>query len=79
MSKFKLKDGQNSWYAFACGYVQNFTLSEDRVNLYKEYCVYHVQAFISGEEKVWNTFDNLSEARRNFNQLKRRIRYGTPS
>ena len=84
--KFNNKDGSLTAYGFLCGYIQSKTYStgkdEIRVELYHDSC-YHVRKFDYREGKefrVWESFDNLTDARKaykNFhNEIKKEIRNG---
>lgn len=70
MGMYIRKDGQPTAYAFACGHVQhtgeNYT-DWCSVSLSKEHHTYHVKVRSHG---VWYVFDNLKEARKEFNRLK---------
>lgn len=64
-----------SSYEFCCGYVQRFEKdSFNGVSLYMEHNSYHViKRLYKDSQNVWNTFDTLTEARKNFRQLKKEL------
>lgn len=81
--RFRNRDGSLTMYAFACGYVESFTVSgkgyyatdEPGVTLYMEGVLWHVKAHTlpHGNERVWNCFDTLTEARKAFRRYRRAI------
>ena len=84
--KFRNKDGSLSVYAFACGYVESFTLDgkdyyasdAPGVALYKD-GIWHVRAHsrpFGHPDNVWNSFETLTEARAAFRHYKQQIQSG---
>lgn len=68
-SKFKTKAGLVTPYGLACGYVQEYWYGGERVSLWREGGpAIHVRG------ATWESFNKLSEARKNFNQQKRKLR-----
>ena len=64
-----------SSYEFSCGYVQRYEKdSFNRVSLYREHNVYHViKTVYNDSQSIWNAFDTLTEARKNFRELKKEL------
>ena len=58
---FYIKNGQLSFYGFACGYVEKSSTSESWKELYMEHSHFHVRQGKSGE---------LTKARKFYNNLK---------
>ena len=70
MEKFKLKNGDLSQYALACGYVQKKVLMTGaRVELYMEHATYHVKKHLPGSTRVWEVHAALTPARAAFLNL----------
>lgn len=62
--------GRLTPYAFACGYIQEFSHDGNVVHLYKDGC-WHVKAYDSGGDRIfWDSFQTLREARRRFEMAK---------
>ena len=73
-TKFYNKNGELSFYSFCCGYVQREEKDNIKKELFMEHSVFHVKAYsLNGDfidTIVWNTFDSLTEARKNYRSLK---------
>lgn len=71
--RFILKDGQLSRYAFCCGHVQQYRYYEATLSLYKNYSSYVVRLEEQPETDFYITFESLTEARKKFKELKRKM------
>lgn len=71
-SKFKNKNGTFTAYALACGYIETREGKTEYKSLYSEHSHYHViHAYLNNAgHSAWETFDNLTEARKFFNSIK---------
>lgn len=74
-TKFRNKNGDLSLYSFLCGYVQREEKNNMRKELFLEHSVFHVKAYrlnngLFSDVIVWNTFDSLTEARKNYKSFK---------
>ncbi len=74
-TKFYNKSGDLSLYSFLCGYVQSEETERMRKELFLEHSVFHVKAYqlkdgLFSDTVVWNTFDSLTEARKNYKSFK---------
>lgn len=66
-------------YELSCGHIQQIKIGADRIELYKEYSVYHVRRFADFTDgrpiqEAWLTLDTIGEARKAF---KRQVEIGT--
>jgi len=61
-SRFFNKAGNLTPYAFACGYVEEYTDGENTLTLYREPVGWHVQGRITGKH-TWEIFERLTDAR----------------
>ncbi len=75
---FKTKSGRLTPYALACGYVERHetkpgTITGKSVTLWQEHGVYHVRAhdYDAHKRLLWESFDNLTPARKCFDRVKR--------
>jgi hypothetical protein len=68
-------NGDISIYGFHCGYIQEDKITG--VSLYKD-GTYHVRCYnpITGI-RHWNTWDNLTEARKDYKRMIRDIKKGS--
>lgn len=84
--KFRNVDGTLTAYAFACGYVESFTLDGKDyygsdmpgVMLYRD-GMWHVKAHnapFGAVPSVWNSFDTLTDARKAFRRYRAAIKKG---
>lgn len=62
------KKGNPTAYGFACGYVQEETMNENRKELYKEGGVYHIK-IIRNSKIITYSHEQLTWARKIFNNL----------
>ena len=72
-NKFYNKNGQLSYYGFACGYVEKKQTSTTWKELYMEHSHFHVRQGKKHEGfSIWETFSSneLTKARKFYNQLK---------
>ena len=74
-TKFRNKNGELSLYSFCCGYVQSKEKNNMRKELFMEHSMFHVKVYRLGggifrETIVWNTFDSLTESRKNYKSFK---------
>jgi hypothetical protein len=74
-TKFKNKSGDLSFYAFLCGYVQREETERMRKELFLEHSAFHVKVYrlkdgLFSDVIVWNTFESLTEARKNYRSFK---------
>ena len=78
---FKLDNGDLSAYSFACGYVQQITVGNVKIEMYHQTPMYHVRLFDTslrdaGEPlpvwRQWDSFDTLTEARKHYAALVRK-------
>lgn len=76
---FKNKDGSLTHYALACGLVEETVVKTEtidkRVRLHKD-AIFQVQAydFNKHERICWESFDNLTEARKFYNKIAKEIK-----
>ena len=74
-TKFYNKNGELSLYSFCCGYVQREEKENMKKELFVEHSTFHVKVYRLGdgmfrETIVWNTFESLAEARKNYKSFK---------
>ena len=73
-TKFRNKNGELSLYSFCCGYVQREEKNNVRKELFMEHGTFHVKAYSINDSFVdtaaWNSFDSLTEARKNYKSFK---------
>ena len=63
-TRFRLKSGLLSRYAFACGYVKVYERDEDnRLCISREPNDYHVKGWIN-HNHVWEIFEKVTDARK---------------
>jgi hypothetical protein len=74
--QFKLKNGELTAYAFACGYVEweskdgtELSKWDNGKELYMEHGRYHVKRYKDGARVMWETFDRLGEARKYYHSI----------
>jgi hypothetical protein len=71
--RFHDSRGRLTPYAFACGYIQEFSHNGVEVKLYKEGC-WHVRAHDDDGNRIfWDSFQTLGEARRRFEGFRREL------
>jgi len=60
--------GELTGYGLACGYIERAEARGISITLWKEHNCYHVRAHNhnTGERLYWNTFDTLTEARKDY-------------
>jgi len=69
--KFYNKNGDLTGYSFACGYVQRKKCKGYYKEIYMEHNHFHIKSGKIGEKwDIWETFDNLTEARKFYNNLR---------
>ncbi len=71
--RFRLKNGDHSRYALACGYVQEQTNGPHYKKLFMEHSHFHVMAGKHGDRfTTWDTYDadQLTQARKQFRTIK---------
>lgn len=75
LPKFRTTRGELTVYAFACGYIEEYNDSTNRVMLYLD-GTWHIKWYHNGDIRVWNVFDraDYKKARKYFNSLKRNLR-----
>ena len=65
------KRGKLTAYGFGCGYVERKENATHWKKMYAEHGVYHV---LNGPQSMqynnWESFDNLTEARKYYNSIK---------
>jgi hypothetical protein len=74
-TKFYNKNGDLSLYSFLCGYVQREEKNNMRKELFLEHSMFHVKVYrlkdgLFSDVIVWNVFDSLTDARKNYKSLK---------
>lgn len=73
-AKFFNKNGDLSPYSFYCGYVQSREKRNIRKELFMEHSTFHVKVYrLDGDFReiiAWNSFDSLTEARKNYKSFK---------
>jgi len=72
-SKFYNKDGSNTFYSFACGYIQRIETAKMWKELYFEHNTFHVRSGELGNKwQVWENFDRneLTKARKFYRSIK---------
>jgi hypothetical protein len=74
-TKFYNKNGDLNLYAFLCGYVQREGKNNMRKELFLEHSTFHVKVYqlkdgLFSDVIAWNTFDSLTEARKNYRSFK---------
>ena len=77
--RFKLKSGDLSRYAFACGYVQSHICNGLELNLkHSGGSVYDLRGYTQHPfaREFWDTFDTIGEARKAYRQRKAQMRAG---
>lgn len=78
MTKFFNKDKSISRYGLSCGYIETYSNEQSTVKLYQDGgpC-YHIKVWDGeGQRVIWVTVDYLTEARKIFNQWKRKVKKG---
>lgn len=70
MPKHVTKRGRLTRYALACGYIERKGSDDNRAVLESEHGVFHVKGFEKGKH-FWESFDNLTAARRFYDSLGR--------
>lgn len=74
MSKFKIKTGELSGYAFLCGYVERHEANGYRAEMYLEYGHFHVKKLLiqngSRQTLEWHVYESneLAKARKTYRQ-----------
>ena len=74
-TKFRNKNGDLSFYSFACGYVQSKEKNNMRKELFMEHGTFHVKVYrlndgFFRDTIVWNSFDSLTDARKAYKSFK---------
>jgi hypothetical protein len=69
-TKLHNKSGSLTYYGFACGYVESKVSlkTEDYLHLEKD-CLFHVKGY-KGNERIWQSFDSLTAARKFFRSVR---------
>lgn len=64
-NKFKNKDGSNTLYAFACGYIETKTIDDNNRAILELEGTFHVKGFKNGVH-FWEVFERneLTKARK---------------
>lgn len=64
------KRGNLTAYGLACGYIEQSENGNNRVNLYRESCAYHVTSFnmYTGDKKR-DCYDTLKDAQKAYKSL----------
>jgi hypothetical protein len=65
--KFYNANGSLTKYAFACGYMEK----RGDITLFRQHTVMHVAGFTKTGLRVWESFDNLTPARRFFRKVSK--------
>lgn len=76
-SKFNLKSGDLSRYAFTCGYVQSHVCGGLELNLkHSGGSVYDLRGYTHSPfaREFWDTFDTIGEARKAYRARKAQMR-----
>lgn len=72
--KFYNRSGTLTAYALACGYIEREVYPECTVELFMEHAHYQVQLIATMPYRKiidWESFDNLTDARRAFGKLQK--------
>lgn len=72
--KLDTKRGNLTACGLGCGYVEQYTTKDVRIQLSKEHNCYHVKASNKtheGKWQVWQSFDTLAQARKTLSKIKR--------
>jgi hypothetical protein len=74
-TKFYNKNGDLSLYSFCCGYMQSEETERMRKELFLEHSMFHVKAYqlkdgLFSDVIFWDTFESLTDARKNYKSLK---------
>lgn len=78
-NRFKLKNGDLSQYAFACGYVQTYARGNLELALkHSGGSVYDLRGYTQSPfaREFWDTFDTIGRARKAYRQRKAQMRSG---
>lgn len=81
---FRNKDNSLSLYGLACGYCQDFSTNNRKVQLYQDGC-YQVRVFDYGRDfsagfndisggRFWFSYTSLTEAKKVYNKIAKLIR-----
>lgn len=76
MNEFYNKKGRLTRYALACGYIERFEEMGNSVTLWMEHGCIHVRqhSHIHNKRIFWESFENLNEARKRFDQAKKKLK-----
>ena len=75
--KFYTKKGRLNAYALACGYIEKVEHNGHRLTLYQDGgcgLMTHVTHYSDQDGRIfWETFENITEARKRFDLAKREV------
>lgn len=76
MPELMKPNGRLTSYGFACGYMESRWVGQRATRLYMEHNVYFVTQYHHGigQSVAWETYRTLTEARKAFSRLAKRVR-----
>lgn len=75
IGSFYNKNGLLTNYGLSCGYIERKEINNKWIELYKEHNCFHVRSGnLNNRYDIWNTFDNLTGARKEYKTLLSKIK-----